>query len=806
MKSRTGVMFIIIAMLFLLLTGCYKNSGNNKNSDDNTNENSNDKTNDKEDKDSSNNKDKDSPVVNKTEDNIPVIDDNAITFSHTGYFYNQDIKVEIISNSPCAIYYTLDGKEPDKEQSLYKDGISLNVGAEVKATCIKAKAFYDDGTESSTAVHTYFMGKNVEDRFDTLIFSITTDPYNLYDYEYGIFEEGKLRDEHKANNPWDRIEPNDPANYNMRGRESERPVYLEIIGSDGIQIASQQAGIRTYGGWSRANLQKSIKIYARKEYDELNNKLRYEFFPSKTAASGDGTILDSFKRLVLRNCGNDNGFAFIRDELFQTLAGQAGYTDYEAVRSAVMFINGDYRGHFWLHEVYCDEYFEENYGKYDGEFQILEGGETFKNQDDEDGNSSTIDDYEAMYSYAYKDLTDDNVFNELSELIDVENYLSYYALQIYIDNEDWPHNNYKTYRYYAAEGEAYREAPFDGKWRYLLHDLDFSFAIYGGSPQGDNIRYYMGSGGQTTDAAPLFGKLMQREDCKEIFIKKMLDLINGAFSPDNINSVLDRMNKERYNEQMHMYDKNLMADWVRPDQLEGRMEEIRLFGIGRAQYLLYRYRDFFKLDDIYTLSVKSNISCELKINSYVTKDNFEGNYYSNYSTRVIATAPAGCEFDYWLVNGKEVYSNELEITASMIADNKVDVMGVFKDEAANPQLIISEISSEGDNDYIVLYNPYTIEVSTKGYTLTDDPSEADKCVIPSRIVAPGESIRILGESNSSLPEGEDIRAEFNLKTGEIVTLYNKGKSIDTVRVPDLENDNIYRRDMYNMRFYEAKVQ
>ena len=98
-----------------------------------------------------------------------------------------------------------------------------------------------------------------------------------------------------------------------------------------------------YGGWSRASEQKSLKIFVRRSYDEVNNKLRYEFFPDKQSACGDGTVIGAYKRLVLRNAGNDNGFGFIRDELFHTLAGQAGFRDYEAVRPAALFINGDYR-------------------------------------------------------------------------------------------------------------------------------------------------------------------------------------------------------------------------------------------------------------------------------------------------------------------------------------------------------------------------------------------------------------------------------------------------------------------------------
>ena len=60
------------------------------------------------------------------------------------------------------------------------------------------------------------------------------------------------------------------------------------------------------------------------------------------------------------------------------------------------------------------------------------------------------------------DLTNDVIYEKLCELIDVENYLEYYALQIYILNEDWPHNNYKVYRYYAAQGKNTENLPLTG--------------------------------------------------------------------------------------------------------------------------------------------------------------------------------------------------------------------------------------------------------------------------------------------------------------------------------------------------------
>jgi len=608
-----------------------------------------------------------------TEDQVD-LGENKIAFSKEAYLYNKDAAIQILSAKACEIYYTTDGTNPTKESVLYSETIELKAEESTKAYCIKAMAFFKDGTESNRITHTFFVGKDVESRFTTLVFSVTTDPYNLYDDVYGILIEGKLRRDYITANPEDKIEPNDPANYNIRGKESEREVYLEVMNADGTAIASQPAGVRTYGGWSRANLQKSIKIFTRKEYDAENNKLRYQLFPNKTAACGDGTMVDSFKQLVLRDSGNDNGFAFIRDELFQTLAGQAGYQDNEAVRPAVLFINGTYNGVYWLHANYCDEYFEENYGKYDGDFEILEGGELYKNLEDDGENEEAIGDYDKMYStYATADLTDDTVYQNLCEEVDVRNYLSYYALQIYIGNEDWPHNNYKTYRYHTGESEKYGEAPFDGKWRYLLHDLDFSFGIYGTVAFVDNIGNYVGAGGEIQEACPLFGQLLKREDCREIFLEQTLDLINGAFAPKNINSVLDEMNASRIKEQQNMYDKNLLEDWVKYDQLENRLLEIKTYGAQRASHILTKYQEYFGLGDIYHLSVQPAEGCEIKINSYTTKNYFEGSYYTDFNTSISAEVPEGSEFDYWLVNGVKIPDLEFEITPVMITDEKVEV-------------------------------------------------------------------------------------------------------------------------------------
>lgn len=150
------------------------------------------------------------------------IKNNEIAFSKTKHFYSESIEVEILSDKPGKIYYTLDGSDPTDQKQLYESPIKIDSGNKMLVKNIKAKAFYDDGTESNTITHTYFVGNDIANRFDTLIFSVSTDPYNLYDYEYGIFVEGKLRADFLKENPGVRPDPDDPANFNMRGREAER--------------------------------------------------------------------------------------------------------------------------------------------------------------------------------------------------------------------------------------------------------------------------------------------------------------------------------------------------------------------------------------------------------------------------------------------------------------------------------------------------------------------------------------------------------------------------------------------------------
>ena len=157
-----------------------------------------------------------------------------------------------------------------------------------------------------------------------------------------------------------------------------------------------------------------------------------------------------------------------------------------------------------------------------------------------------------------------------------------------------------------------------------------------------------------------------------------MDLINGAFSPDNLNNVLEEMNNSRLKEQENMYNKNLLSDWVQFDQLEGRLEEIRTYGYQRANNIPLTYQKHFKLGDLYHLSVQPAEGCGVQINSVVTEELFVGSYFTDYETVITPIIPEGKEFRYWKVNGSTYESEELVINQAMLKELKAEVICVIK--------------------------------------------------------------------------------------------------------------------------------
>lgn len=544
-----------------------------------------------------------------------------IMVSQEDSFCAGDLVLELSDAGGYPIYYTLDGSIPGFESGFYEDPIVFSATDEVQSCVLRARS-YDESTGEwgDLFTRTYFYADSMEtlqNRFSTYIVCLTSDPYNLYDYEYGIMVEGKIRDEYVNSPEYISGKLTQPANFTQKGRDWERDAYVEILSPDGERLISQDAGMRIFGHASRQYYYKSFKLYARKSYGK--DTFAYPLFADNTHGA-DQKVQDAYKHLVVRAHGFDKSVTLFREELFQTLCSQIEGIDSKSVAPASVWLNGGYYNFEWLQEVYDDTYMEENYGLMQtGDYyqevtlrsnkltQSIAKGREDDDDDDEVGTAGAEPvteteslspeeeqasrDYHKMDDYAEKDLTDDATFAELEQLVDIDNMIQYFAIETYIANWDWPLNNIKLYRYYS-QNNVYGTGRQDGRWRYLYYDMEAGFNINNEEPEDWlDIETVM-------EENPLFGAVMKRSDMQEKFAEYMRLCIDEYFTEDRVRAAVEKLCAERDGELAESFaykhsidetytldmdeverNKAVIYDFVekRPEMIRQQMQE--LFGI-----------------------------------------------------------------------------------------------------------------------------------------------------------------------------------------------------------------------------------
>ena len=127
----------------------------------------------------------------------------------------------------------------------------------------------------------------------------------------------------------------------------------------------------------------------------------------------------------------------------------------------------------------------------------------------------------------------------------MDNFLKYCAIEIYLSNPDWPDNNCKAYRWHGA-GNHYNGPYLDGRWRFLLYDLDVGMERTGSS-RADNPSLGEVLGEEESSwnrEEPLLRAILQREDMRKRFTEIMEELMEGAFSYEHACRVIEGMQRE----------------------------------------------------------------------------------------------------------------------------------------------------------------------------------------------------------------------------------------------------------------------
>ena len=157
--------------------------------------------------------------------------------------------------------------------------------------------------------------------------------------------------------------------------------------------------------------------------------------------------INTFKRLVLRNGGNDGaqlGGTHFRDALVHDIfKEQSSENIYAAYRPAHVFINGNYWGIYNVRERQDKHFIKSNFNETD--IDLLERSANAPNT--RDTWAGDWEAYNAMENYLYENdmsLPEHNDYAQQN--IDFNNTIDYYLTEIYTGNRDWITNNIKFWK------------------------------------------------------------------------------------------------------------------------------------------------------------------------------------------------------------------------------------------------------------------------------------------------------------------------------------------------------------------------
>lgn len=662
---------------------------------------------------------------------------SSVSFSHQGGKVDGEFTL-LLSGSVDdeVIRFTTDATEPTETSSIYNSPISISSN-----TVIRARIFKPNYISSLTNSKTFLF--NVS--HDLPVVTLVTDPYNLFDNDYGIYVKG---------DSYDTDIPYWGANF---WEDWERPVQFSLYTEDGNLGTEFNAGIKIFGGWSRVNEQRSLSIFARGQYG--TSEIDYPLFPQQP--------YDKYQAVVLRNSGNDWLNTMIRDASLTSLMEGADI-EFQDHRSTVTYINGEYWGIYNLREK-VNEHFLASKKNVDADLidlleldgQIIEGD----NQE-----------YLSLIDFITNNslVTDEN-YNNVSSQIDIDNFVLYQVAQIYFNNTDWPGNNIK---YWKSPG---------GKWRWILYDTDFGFGIWNVEDyRHDALSFALEEDGPNWPnpawSTLLFRKLIENQSFRNKFINRFADELNTRFLSNNVNSHIQDNFDVITSEVPNHYDR-----WG-ADYNASNLANMKLFANNRSSYVRFHIRNKFGItnnkrltllnDEIEKGFIKVNNNLKIQSSYWV------GDYFENIPVTLKAIAESGFEFSHWSGDNE---STNIEIELSMISVMSVKAHFVKSSTEIIP-IVITEINyKSGDSvdagDWIELYNPNKNPLDISNWIFKDS-KDSNIFIIPDGTSIEGNGYLVVTKNNAdfivAFPNVKNFIGDFGFGlsgSGDAVRIFNDSNEL-----------------------------
>ena len=585
-------------------------------------------------------------------------------FSNESGFYSQQFSLKITAEPGCTIYYTTDGSVPTTKSNKYTQSITIKDRSSdkailtykrdltvaddsfypnkefEKATIIRAIAVDKNGVVSDVTTATYFVSSSIANKYkDVDLISVVIDPDDLYDHETGIYVAGKVFEDWRAEHPNDPLDGNSQANFNQRGREWERDAHIDYFSSANLEFSSD-VGVRIHGGWSRNSAQKSLRFYFRDEYGE--SKLDYELFEGNYSEDTNKKIT-SYKRFLIRNGGNDSYIMTFKDPWTQSLFSEFNFGT-QATNLVICFLDGEYWGVYTACESLDKHYVEEKYGVPDEDVVVM------KNNSLEDGDEPGD---EELWNITRRYIRDHDMSNpdnyaKACEMMDMDSFAQYIAAEIYIGNEDWIWNNAAWWRSRSTDKA---DSPYqDGKWRFLMFDVEFSMNLYG---NGKDVQYDILDDLLRKDGyfGPILSSLLKNDTFKHKFVVACEDVMNIAFNKNYASNKLNSYLQE-YSPYLEQHFDRYVG-WQSLNGVRNNVEDWKKWVANRQSAFLSILKQDLGIDGTnnkVTVELSDTSGGIVRVNGHkvpTSGGSWSGTYMSGYKIVIEAVPAKGYEFVGW---------------------------------------------------------------------------------------------------------------------------------------------------------------
>ncbi len=456
----------------------------------------------------------------ETPDPLPPAPEALVLSHESGVYTNAFTLAVSAEDSDHAIYYTTDGSIPTTQSTRYtSSGISIVDDSQTREYPLTAGVAY--GNPHDYGNYTYGTGNSC-----TVLHFLEVDGEgNTVATKSASYF---IRSEGRSEFPLPVISISLPLEdalsfYNDIQNESKERAemeYFDFVSGERFALNTQ---IKLGGNWTKGFPYRTMNVnFNKDENGDKNTPVTVDLFEGRTAR--DGGELTDFKRFRLHSGGNSQVISWFGDAFTQRVAAEVKTVSNRSLdvatagyRPVEVYLNGEYWGMYAIREHYSDVYIEQNYGVDKDDVIMLDKSpnvwygnpgyyedekvfntdfhfEVAEDDEDEQGMALGTQLFEFLYQ---NDLSNLNNYETFLSMVDAESLADLILVHLYGGNWDFMYNNIKMWRSSKVDPSN----PYaDGKWRFCLHDLDFSFESQWGDIGVNGANGYLSLNGQRAPA------------------------------------------------------------------------------------------------------------------------------------------------------------------------------------------------------------------------------------------------------------------------------------------------------------------